>query len=72
MSILEVKTRILPGGRVEIPATDLPEGREATVRIVVEDISPAQEKLPENLADYPGGQPFKTVEEVDSLHQGGA
>ena len=31
MSVVEVKTRILAGGRVEIPSTDLPEGSEATV-----------------------------------------
>ena len=37
MPTLKVKTRILPGGAIEIPATGLPEGSEATVRIVVEE-----------------------------------
>jgi hypothetical protein len=64
MAIVEVKTRILAGGRVEIPSTGLPEGSEATVRIVVEE-APPKRKLSEILADYPGGQLFKSVEEVD-------
>jgi len=64
MSILEVKTRILPGGRIEIPSTGLPEGREATVRISVED-EPPKRRISEILADYPGGQLFKSAEEVD-------
>jgi hypothetical protein len=64
MLTLEVKTRILAGGRVEIPSTGLPEGSEATVRIVVEEAQPKR-KLSEILADYPGGQLFKSAEEVD-------
>lgn len=50
MSIIEVKTRILAGGRVEIPSTGLPEGAEATVRIVVDDLPPRR-KLSEILAE---------------------
>jgi hypothetical protein len=66
--ILAVKTRILAGGRVEIPSTGLPEGGEATVRIVVEDAQPRR-KLSEILADYPGGRLFGSVEEVDRYLQ---
>ena len=66
MSILEVKTRILPGGRIEIPSTGLPEGREAIVRIVVEEEPPREKKsLLENLGGYKGGRLFKTAAEVD-------
>ncbi len=66
MSILEVKTRILPGRRIEIPATGLPEGREATVRIVVDEKPPPPKRsFLENLGDYKEGQSFLTVEEVD-------
>lgn len=64
MATLEVKTRILPGGEIRIPATGLPEARQATVRIVVEEEHPKR-SLDEILKDYPGGQLFKTVEEVD-------
>jgi hypothetical protein len=66
MLTLEVKTRILPGGGIEIPNTGLPEGREATVRIVVdEEPAPPKRSFRENLGDYKGGQLFKSAEEVD-------
>jgi hypothetical protein len=66
MSTLQVKTRILPGGRIEIQSPGLPEGREATVQIVVEDEPPQPKKsFLENLGDYRGGQLFRSVEEVD-------
>jgi hypothetical protein len=66
MLTLEVKTRILPGGDIQIPATGLPEGREATVRIVVDEESPPLKRsFLENLGDYKGGQLFRSVEEVD-------
>ena len=64
MSTLQLKTRILPGGRIEVQAPELLEGREATVHIVVKD-DPPKRRISEILADYPGGQLFKSVEEVD-------
>jgi hypothetical protein len=54
--IVEVKTRILAGGRVEIPATGLPEGSEATVRIVVEEAQPKR-KISEILGDVAKEEP---------------
>jgi hypothetical protein len=65
MSILEVKTRTLAGGRIEIPSTSLPEGCEVTVQIRVEDATPKR-RISEILADYPGGRLFKTGAEVDA------
>ncbi len=64
MSILELRTSILPGGRIEVQSPDLPEGREVTIRIVL-DAGPPKRPLSEILKDYPGGQLFRTVEEVD-------
>ena len=67
MPTIELTTRILPGGGIHIPATDLPEGREATVRIEVAEEAPppAKRSFLENLGSYEGGRSFKTVEEVD-------
>jgi hypothetical protein len=64
MSILQLKTRILPGGRIEVPSSDLPEGREVTLNIVLEDEEPKR-RISDILAGYPGGQLFKTGAEVD-------
>jgi hypothetical protein len=64
MSILQLKTRILPGGRIEVPSSDLPEGREVTLSIVLEDEEPKR-RISDILAGYPGGQLFKTGAEVD-------
>ena len=91
MSTLELKTRILSGGRIEVQAPGLVEGQEVTLRIDVQDGAPPEKKsLMENmldlrraqlsrgaedeapkrrisdiLADYPGGQLFKSAAEVD-------
>ena len=68
MSILEVKTTVLPGGGIEFEHPALPEGVEVTVKVVVDE-QPGRKKRSflENLGDYRGGQSFKTTEEVD-LH----
>ncbi len=64
MSILQPKTRILPGGRIEIHSPGLPGGCEVTIDIVLEDESP-ERRISEILADQPGGQLFKTRAEGD-------
>ena len=66
MPPLEVKTRILAGGRIEIEVPELPEEREATVRITVEkDPSPPKRRFLDVLGEYKGGRSFRTAEEVD-------
>ncbi len=64
MISIEIKTRILPGGRIKIQHPELIEGREVTVKVILEDESSKRSFL-ENLEDYPGGQLFKTGAEVD-------
>ena len=65
MSILELKTKVLSGGRIEVQAPGLPEGREVTVQIVLSEEAQTEKKtLRENLAGYEGGQLFKTAAEV--------
>lgn len=62
---LQVQTTILPGHRIEIQAEELPEGRSATVLVVVDDPAVPKRRLSEILAGYPGGQLFRSAAEVD-------
>lgn len=62
-----IKTVVLPGGKIEVSMPELVEGQHATVFVVVdENITPPKRTLSDILRDYPGGQLFKTVEEIDS------
>jgi hypothetical protein len=63
---LQVQTTILPGHRIEIQAPELPEGRSATVLVLVEEEGQPKRRLSEVLAGYPGGQLFRSAEEVDA------
>jgi hypothetical protein len=62
---LQVQTTVLPGHRIEIQADQLPEGRSATVLVLIEEPEIPRRRLSEVLAGYPGGQRFRTAEEVD-------
>lgn len=62
---LQIETTILPGHRIEIQAPELPEGRSATVFVLVEEKPSSKRRLSEILADYRGGQLFRSAEEVD-------
>ena len=67
MSItLQVPTTGLPGHRIEIQAAELPEGRPATVLILVEDEAVPKRRLRDVLAGYQGGQSFRSAEEVEA------
>lgn len=63
---VQVKTTVLPGHRIEVQAPELPEGRPATVLIVVEDAAMPKRRLRDVLAGYGGGQAFGSAEEVDA------
>jgi hypothetical protein len=63
---LQFQTIVLPGSRIEVQSPELPEGRPATVMIVVEDEPIPRRRLSEVLAGYPGGQLFRSAEEVDA------
>jgi hypothetical protein len=41
-------------------------GAKATVTVVITDPAPPMRRLSDVLADYPGGQLFRTAEEVDA------
>jgi hypothetical protein len=62
---LQLQTTILPGHRIEIQAPELPEARTATVVVFVDDSPLPKRRLRDILADYPGGQLFRSAEELD-------
>ena len=62
----QVQTTILPGHRIEIQAPELPEGRSVTVLVLVDENPLPKRRLSDILADYPGGQLFRSAEEVDN------
>ncbi len=62
---LQLQTTILPGHRIEIQADELPEGRSATVLVLIDEPEMPKGRLSEILAGHPGGQLFRTAEEVD-------
>jgi hypothetical protein len=63
---VQVETTVLPGHRIEICAPELPEGRTATVLIIVAEEEIAKRPFREVLGDYPGSGLFKSADEVDA------
>jgi hypothetical protein len=63
---IHVKTTVLPGSRIEIHAPELPEGRTADVTITLAEEEISKRSFRQVLGDYPGGQLFKSAEEVDA------
>jgi hypothetical protein len=64
---VQFQTTILPGNRIEIQAPELPEGRSATVLVLLDETPPTKRKLSDILAGYPGGQLFRSAAEVDAF-----
>jgi hypothetical protein len=63
---VHVRTRVLAGHRIEVSVPELPEGRTASVFIVLEEAEAVRRPLWEVLAGYPGGQVFQSAEQVDA------
>jgi len=63
---IHLQTTILPGHRIEVVVPELPEGRKATLFVVIDEPEPAKKSLREVLGDYPGGQVFRSAEQVDA------
>lgn len=61
---LQVKTKILPGHRIEIRSPELPDGKSALVLIILDQDDDAKKTWKENLQGYRGGL-FKSAKEVD-------
>lgn len=66
LTAIQIKTTILPGGRIEISAPELVPGQQAQVFVIVEEAHSEKRPLSEILGDYPGGRLFKSAEEVDA------
>ena len=65
---IQVRTKVLPGSRIEIRAAELTEGTDATVLVMVDESGAKPSvSLEENLQGYEGGQLFQTVREVDEF-----
>ena len=64
---VHIKTTILPGGKIEISAPELPSGKQADVFVVIESEEPAKKRRAlDILAEAPGHRLFQTAEEVDA------
>jgi hypothetical protein len=63
---LRIKTKVLPGGKIEISVPELIAGQEATIVVTVEDYKlNGQGHVIDLLKNLPGHQLFHTAEEID-------
>ncbi|HEU0001453.1 MAG TPA: hypothetical protein VFQ36_11165 [Ktedonobacteraceae bacterium] len=62
---VRVKTRILPGGKIEISAPELIAGQEATIVVTVEDNKPDERHVIDVLKKLSGHRLFHNAEEID-------
>ncbi|MGH2493349.1 MAG: hypothetical protein ACRDIV_01460 [Ktedonobacteraceae bacterium] len=63
---VRVKTKVLPGGKIEISAPELIAGQEATIVVTVEDSKSSERHVIDVLKNLPGHQLFHTADEVDA------
>ncbi len=66
---VRVKTKVLPGGKIEISAPELIAGQEATIVVTVEDTKPDEQPhdhVIDVLKRLTGHQLFNSAEEVDA------
>ncbi|MEW6210245.1 MAG: hypothetical protein AB1631_17900 [Acidobacteriota bacterium] len=63
---LHVKTKILPGNKIEIADPDFPVGNDVEVFIILPESQPTTQQSAIDLLDkMPGHRLFKTSEEAD-------
>lgn len=66
---VRVKTKVLPGGKIEISAPELIAGQEATIVVTIEDAKPDEQHhdhVIDVLKRLSGHQLFDSAEEVDA------
>jgi len=66
LTAIQIKTTILPGGRIEISAPELVPGQQAQVFVIVEEARVEKRSAVDILAEALGHRLFKTAEEVDA------
>ena len=62
---VELQTTVLPRRRIVVETPQFAEGEEVTV-VIRTTANPPRRRLSEVLAAYPGGQLFRSAEEVDA------
>ncbi len=64
---VHIKTTILPGGKIEISAPELPPGKRANVFVVIEEEEQVERRhVLDMISTFPGHRLFQTAEEVDA------
>jgi len=63
---IQIPTTVLPGHRIEVESSELPEGKSDTVLVLVNGAEQPKRRLSEVLAGYAGGQLFRSAEETDA------
>ena len=69
-NVLQCKTRVLPGGKIEVTDQELPVGEEVDVIIISPtSAAPPRRSAVDILAEAPGRRLFKTAADVDDYLQ---
>jgi hypothetical protein len=64
---IHIQTTILPGGKIEVSAPELPPGKRANVFVVIEDEEPQEKRhVLDMISTFSGHRLFQTAEEVDA------
>ncbi len=63
---VQVKTKVLPGHRIEIQTSELPVGSLVTVFVVLEEEALTKKPVFERLREHPGQKLFQSADEVDA------
>jgi hypothetical protein len=68
-NVLQCKTRVLPGGKIEVTNQELPVGAEVDVIVIFPTSTPPSRSAVDILVETPGHRLFKTTADVDDYLQ---
>lgn len=66
-SIIQIRTRVLPGNRVEITSPELAEGEIVDITVSKSQGSPPKRSVLEMIESFPTGRAFKSTQEIDAF-----